>query len=87
MLRSENAGLRERLADLESRLGLKSGNCGKTPSRDGLNKPPLVSILRERQARKPVVRRAIRARRCAGLKPLMPPSTIIQRRAQRAVNR
>ena len=32
LLRAENAALLERLADLERRLGLNSGNSGKPPS-------------------------------------------------------
>ena len=36
-----------RIAELERRLGLNSGNSGKPPSSDGLNKPPRVSSLRE----------------------------------------
>src|SRR3974390_3806004 len=39
LLRAENAALLERLADLERRLGLNSGNSGKPPSSDGLKKP------------------------------------------------
>jgi len=36
LLRSENKALRGRLAELEHRLGLNSGNSGKPPSSDGL---------------------------------------------------
>ena len=43
----------ERIAELERRLGLNSGNSGKPPSSDGLRKPPRVSSLRERTGRKP----------------------------------
>jgi transposase len=46
-LRSENAALIGRLAELERRLGLNSSNSGKPPSSDGLKKPPRVSSLRE----------------------------------------
>jgi transposase len=46
-LRSENAALIGRLAELERRLGLNSSNSGKPPSSDGLKKPLRVSSLRE----------------------------------------
>ena len=46
LLRTENAALREWLADLERRLGLNSSNSsGKPPSSDGLKWPPRVSRL------------------------------------------
>src|SRR3954451_23883199 len=44
---AEMAGLRERIAELERRLGLNSGNSGKPPSSDGLKKPPRVGNLRQ----------------------------------------
>src|SRR5215218_5635915 len=44
---TEMAGLRERIAELERRLGLNSGNSGKPPSSDGLKKPPRVGNLRQ----------------------------------------
>src|SRR5215218_446897 len=44
---TEMAGLRERTAELERRLGLNSGNSGKPPSSDGLKKPPRVGNLRQ----------------------------------------
>src|SRR3954453_987336 len=50
---AEMAGLRERIAELERRLGLNSGNSGKPPSSDGLKKPVRVSSLRERSGKKP----------------------------------
>ena len=52
LLRSENAALMARLADLERRLGLNSSNSGKPPSSDGLKKPPRVSSLRESSGKK-----------------------------------
>lgn len=52
MLRSANAALIERLAELERRLGLNSGNSGKPSSSDGLKKPPRVSSLREPSGKK-----------------------------------
>ena len=36
---SQNASLKEKVADLERRLGLNSSNSGKPPSLDGLHKP------------------------------------------------
>ena len=42
-LRQENATLRQEIADLRRRLGKNSGNSGKPPSSDGLNKPPRVA--------------------------------------------
>jgi transposase len=44
---AERAVLRERIAELERRLGLNSGNSGKPPSSDGLKKPPRVGSLRQ----------------------------------------
>ena len=41
-----------RMAELERRLGLNSGNSGKPPSSDGLKKPPRVSSLRESSDKK-----------------------------------
>src|SRR5580700_6521163 len=46
------AKLQERIAELERRLGLNSGNSGKPPSSDGLKKPVRVSSLRERSGKK-----------------------------------
>jgi transposase len=44
---AEMAALQARIAELERRLGLNSGNSGKPPSSDGLRKPPRVSSLRQ----------------------------------------
>ena len=52
LLRAEVAALTGRLAELERRLGLNSGNSGKPPSSDGLKKPPRVSSLREPSGKK-----------------------------------
>ncbi len=41
-----------RIAELERRLGLNSGNSGKPPSSDGLKKPVRVSSLREKSGKK-----------------------------------
>lgn len=43
----------ERIAELERRLGLNSGNSSKPPSSDGPKKPPRTGSLRERTGRKP----------------------------------
>jgi transposase len=45
-LQAQNAALVARVADLERRLGLNSGNSGKPPSSDGLTKPPRTQSLR-----------------------------------------
>ena len=42
----------ERIAALERRLGLNSGNSGKPPSSDGLKKPVRISSLREKSGKK-----------------------------------
>ena len=59
-LRAENETLRQtvttlmaRVAELERRLGLNSGNSGKPPSSDGLKKPPRTQSLREASGRSP----------------------------------
>jgi transposase len=52
-LRAQNAALIARVAELERRLGLNSGNSGKPPSSDGLKKPVRVGSLRERTGKKP----------------------------------
>ena len=52
LLRGEITALMARLAELERRLGLNSGNRGKPPSSDGLKKSPRVSSLREPSGKK-----------------------------------
>jgi len=44
---AQNALLAARIAELERRLGLNSGNSSKPPSSDGLKKPKRTSSLRE----------------------------------------
>jgi transposase len=51
-LRAENAGLVERIAELEARLGQNSRNSSRPPSSDGLGKPAPKS-RRRRSGRKP----------------------------------
>jgi transposase len=51
---AEIAALKERVAELERRLGLNSSNSGKPPSSDGLQKPPpRTRSSREPSGRKP----------------------------------
>src|SRR5450432_2864791 len=52
LLRGEITVLLARIAELERRLGLNSGNSGKPPSSDGLKKPPRVSSMREPSGKK-----------------------------------
>jgi transposase len=52
-LQEENAFLRQRVAELERRLGLDSGNSGKPPSSDGLGKKPrIMGSLRGKSGKK-----------------------------------
>ena len=46
------AALHARIAELERRLGLNSGNSGKPPSSDGLKKAVRISSLREKSGKK-----------------------------------
>ena len=46
------AQLRARIAELERRLGLNSGNSGKPPTSDGLKKPPRTTSLRNSSGKK-----------------------------------
>jgi len=50
---AEMAAMQARIAELERRLGLNSGNSGKPPSSDGLRKPVRVSSLRQRSGKQP----------------------------------
>jgi len=43
----EMAALRQRIAELERRVGLNSGNSGKPPSSNGLKKPLRTGNLRQ----------------------------------------
>jgi Family of unknown function (DUF6444) len=44
-------GQEARIGELECRLGLNSSNGGRSPSSDGLKKPPRVSSPRESSGR------------------------------------
>ena len=50
---AENAAVKVRIAELERRLGLNSGNSGKPPSSDGLKKPPRTRSSREPSGKRP----------------------------------
>lgn len=50
---AEMAAMQARIAELERRLSLNSGNSGKPPSSDGLKKPVRVSSLRAPSGKKP----------------------------------
>src|SRR6516225_1676403 len=76
------AQLQERIAELERRLGLNSGNSGKPPSSDGLKKPVRVSSLRERSGKKTGGQTGTRARPYAGARRPMPRSIISPKPAQ-----
>ena len=52
-LKAEIAVLKERVAELERRLGLNSENSGKPPSSDGLSKPSRTQSLREKSGKNP----------------------------------
>ena len=58
----------ERLAELERRLGLNNAKQWQAPSSDGLERSHRASAVCKNgdQARRPAVRRAIRARPFAG---------------------
>jgi transposase len=67
------AALTARVAELERRLGLNSGNSGKPPSSDGLNKQPArTRSLRETSGKKTGGQKGVNAgakmHRCAGVK-------------------
>ena len=81
------AQLQERIAELERRLGLNSGNSGKPPSSDGLKKPVRVSGLRERSGKKTGGQNGTGARPCAGARGPMPRSIISPKPAQGAARR
>jgi transposase len=49
---AENATLKARIAELERRLSLNSGNSGKPPSSNGLKKPPPTRSSREPSGKK-----------------------------------
>jgi transposase len=52
-LRAANAALRDRVAELERRLGADSSNSSRPPSSDGLRKRPRPARPREQGARRP----------------------------------
>jgi len=79
--------LQARVAELERRLGLNSGNSGKPPSSDGLNKPRARRACAKPPASRAADRKATRAKPCAGWRHLTPPLTISPRLAPPAVRR
>jgi hypothetical protein len=84
---AEMAGLRERTAELERRLGLNSGNSGKPPSSDGLKKPPRVGNLRQPSGKQTGGQPGHPGETLRRTEAPTPPSTTTRKLARRAARR